>query len=247
MPYYFITEVLGILSNLIYVLLSFSLISSFREEETNQFSFHQDAQNFIKYFLIACLMLITIWIFSVINYRLGIVRIRVINYDVIWSIIPLLTYVIGYYMQKQPELFRIQKTFKIRSISQKRLSGEQIDAMKSKLDKLMTTKKIYLINDLTLPNLADKLGEKPNDVSWLLNESYKSTFYDFINKYRIEELLDKINNNEHIKTTLLGLAYECGFNSKSTFNKAFKKVTSKTPSEYINEYSSLATEKKMSA
>jgi len=59
-------------------------------------------------------------------------------------------------------------------------------------------------------------------------------FNDFINNYRIEAVKTMFLNEEHKKSTLLGIAYDCGFNSKATFNRAFKKHTSCTPKEYLN-------------
>ena len=115
-----------------------------------------------------------------------------------------------------------------------RLSSDRIDTMKKSLESLMSDDKIFVKSDLTLSALSETMETKPNDLSWLLNEEYTTTFYDFINQYRVKEFLTKVQNNEHLKSTILGLAIDCGFNTKSTFNKAFKKSTTKTPSEYIS-------------
>ena len=62
-------------------------------------------------------------------------------------------------------------------------------------------------------------------------------FNDFINHYRIEAVKEKLNFGEHHKTTLLGIAFDCGFNSKATFNRAFKKSTSLSPKDYLKSIS----------
>jgi len=79
------------------------------------------------------------------------------------------------------------------------------------------------------------LGTSTNDLSWLLNNVYQSNFYDYINQHRIAAFLEKIKEKEHKRHTLLFLSMEVGFNSKSTFNKAFKTILQDTPSNYIKK------------
>lgn len=237
MPYYKAIELLAILSNTIYILASFWTLAKYQQEEKNQFSFQQNPQRFMKLFLVSCLILIVLWMLNAIRFQLGVGFIKFMRYDFIWSSVPFLTYVIGYYMQRQPELFRINRVDSSKP-SSKRLGTEKINVMKASLEKLMLIDKVYANNNLTLSALSEMMNVKPNDLSWLLNESYSSTFYDFINQYRVNQFLTKVENNEHLKSTILGLAIDCGFNAKSTFNKAFKKATGKTPSEYINNLGS---------
>jgi AraC-like DNA-binding protein len=248
MPYYKSIEVLAILSNAAYILASFRILFKYRHEEKNQFSFQQNPQRFMNLFLVSCLVLVSLWLFNAVKFQWGFSFIKFMRYDFIWSFIPFLTYVIGYYMQRQPELFRINKVGFSKPSSQ-RLSLEKINAMKESLERLMSTDKVFVKNKLTLSALSEMMAVKSNDLSWLLNESYSSTFYDFINQYRVNEFLNKVADDEHLKHTILGLAMDCGFNTKSTFNKAFKKTTGITPSEYINNLDSgiAAYNKKLSA
>lgn len=100
----------------------------------------------------------------------------------------------------------------------------------------MTNEKIFLQSDLTLADVAEMLQTSTNNVSWLLNQVYKTTFYDFINQYRVKEFVKKVENQEHLKHTILALSMDVGFNSKSTFNKAFKDTMQDTPSNYIKKH-----------
>jgi AraC-like DNA-binding protein len=232
--YYKINEMSGVVSNLTYMSLSFWLVLKYEKEEKNQLSFRQNPQRFMKVFLLGFLMLIILWSLNVIKIRWGVSFIKFMRYDFIWSFIPFLTYVIGYYMQKQPELFRINRIDSSnQSRSMQRISMDRAETMKITLERLMSKDKIYRQNDLTLLSLSSRMNEKPNDLSWLLNESYTTSFYDFVNQYRVKEFLQKVENNEHKTTTIIGLAMDCGFNSKSTFNKTFKKLMNQTPSEFI--------------
>jgi|SRR5579863_783235 len=97
---------------------------------------------------------------------------------------------------------------------------------------LLDQKKSYLDPLLTLNKLARQLSISDKQLSQVINERTGNNFNDFINKYRIEEAQNLIKSNNHQQPNILTIAYEVGFNSKSTFNAAFKKFTNSTPSEY---------------
>ncbi|MBE5320348.1 helix-turn-helix transcriptional regulator [Pedobacter sp. MR2016-19] len=103
----------------------------------------------------------------------------------------------------------------------------------SELTKLLDQQKPYLISELTLNQLASMMTLNSGILSRVINTGYNLNFNDFINGYRIKEVLSKIDDQEHKKITLLGIALDSGFNSKATFNRAFKKQMGKTPLEYI--------------
>jgi AraC-like DNA-binding protein len=85
---------------------------------------------------------------------------------------------------------------------------------------------------------STKLGVHPNYLSQIINQKEKKNFYDFVNTYRFEEFKKLIAQQKNQQYTLLSLAYDCGFSSKSSFNRYFKKATGQTPSEYTTAVSS---------
>jgi len=99
----------------------------------------------------------------------------------------------------------------------------------------MNEKKIYLNPDLKLATMAEKLELPPHQLSKFINEKFNKSFTDYINGYRVNEFINRINHPDHKALTVYGIALEVGFNSKSAFNSAFKKITGKTPSEYKTE------------
>ncbi len=104
-----------------------------------------------------------------------------------------------------------------------------------RIDGLMRKEKPYLLPDITLDILAEKLSMPAKDFSMIINRHFESNFYEFINGYRIEEaklLLKDTNNN--VKT-ITDIYLEVGFNSKSVFNTFFKKIVGTTPSEYRHQ------------
>lgn len=101
-----------------------------------------------------------------------------------------------------------------------------------RLTALMTEEKPYLENELTLFALADMLNVPPNHLSQAINSLEGKNFFDYINEHRITLAKEKIASNQFQNLTLLGIAFDCGFNSKASFNRAFKKFTGKTPTEF---------------
>jgi len=106
------------------------------------------------------------------------------------------------------------------------------DEQKSKLDDLMLRVKIYQDPELRLDGLADSMAMSPRSVSALLNGHYQKNFYDFVNYYRVLDAQDQLRNTRTKDKTIQRIFEDAGFNSKTTFNTLFKKITGYTPSEY---------------
>lgn len=109
---------------------------------------------------------------------------------------------------------------------------------KSRIETLIISEKLFQNPELTLSDLAQKLETNVAIVSKTINQGFLINFNDFINNYRIEAVKKAFENNEHKKSTLLGIAFDCGFNSKATFNRAFKKNTGLSPKKYLEKLAS---------
>lgn len=112
------------------------------------------------------------------------------------------------------------------------LNDEQFEKYKTRLEKAITEEKIFTENELSLAGLSKKINIQPYQLSELISRVYGESFFDFINRYRINEIKSRLNNPAFESYSLLGIAMDCGFNSKSSFNAAFKKFTGLTPSEF---------------
>jgi len=91
----------------------------------------------------------------------------------------------------------------------------------------------YLDAELTLSELARQVDLSPSQVSQTINSGFQMNFNEFINQYRVEAVKSILKKGEKSNLSMLGIAMECGFNSKATFNRTFKKFTQLTPSEYL--------------
>ena len=103
------------------------------------------------------------------------------------------------------------------------------------LKKVIRTSRYYKDPELSLVSLAEKLGLTTHELSRIINTALKKSFNDFINEYRVAEVVRKMQDPAYDHITLLGLAFESGFNSQSTFTRIFKHMTGKSPLAYKND------------
>jgi AraC-like DNA-binding protein len=167
--------------------------------------------------------------------------------DLIWFVFATSPFFLGYYAIHQPEIFKISQKHNILGSeseidlnapiqSEKNYveSREVIkDELAGKIEEIMKESKPYLNPKLTLNDLAAQLNVSPHVMSKTLNDSFQKNFFDFINTYRTETFKEKLDDPKFQNYTFLAVAFEAGFNSKSAFNRSFKRVTGQSPSEYL--------------
>ena len=115
------------------------------------------------------------------------------------------------------------------------LREEQAEEYLTELLRFMDEEKPYLDGDLTINDLARKTGIPRHYITEVLNEKYGRNFFSFVNEYRVKEVISRISDPKYHHYTILAIAFDSGFNSKSTFNSFFKEFTGKTPSAYRDE------------
>lgn len=107
--------------------------------------------------------------------------------------------------------------------------------IKNNLLKLMEDELLFEQPDLTLTDIAKKLATNSVILSKVVNQQFSMNFNDFINQYRVNAIIERIKNPKFKNQTLLAIAFDAGFNSKATFNRAFKKFTNKNPKDFLSE------------
>lgn len=141
----------------------------------------------------------------------------------------LIIYALSFTLTKQSAFFQQKPTKKYEKSS---LTEEIQENTLEKLQTLMQTQKPFLDSGFSLPSLAKNLGVSQHHLSQILNESLKQSFFDFTAQYRIEEAKVLLKNSVNAHLKIEEIAEMVGYNSKSAFNTAFKKITGKTPSEF---------------
>lgn len=112
------------------------------------------------------------------------------------------------------------------------LSEEDLESWKKKVSNLFEKEKPYLDSELTLSDLSARLKTNTSILSQVINKGFDKNFNDFINEFRVYEYQAKVKAPQYAHYTRLAVAFDCGFNSKATFNRAYKKLTGQNPSDF---------------
>lgn len=230
---------IGYLSKVLYFAFTIQLYWNYRRRIQAYFSnTYRMELNWIRNFLlIYCIFLFTLqYVMDIIN-----TFIVDLHWQQNWWTF-LATALTAYYLGMKGYFTDISKLFALTgkaevktSLAPKAESGEKDEShevWKNKLEELMDTQKPYLNPDLTLGDLARQVGVSTNSLSQVINAAFGRNFNDFINGYRVEAIKAKLAAGEQKQKSLLGIAMDCGFNSKATFNRTFKKFTQVSPSEF---------------
>lgn len=237
-------------SGVIYVFFSNRLLLKHKKKIRNQFS---DLEKINLKWL------------QFLTYGLGIVWFLVIftrNDVLIFSAVSIFVILIGFFGLQQEDIFSstkdndietqgltmeslqnevsIQKEEEKGKYNSSGLSDEKANLLHAQLSLAMEEDKVYTNSKLSLSELADKLNTPANYLSQILNEKEEQNFYDYVNTFRVNEFKRLISIPKNQNLTLLAVAYDCGFNSKSSFNRYFKKCTGQTPSQYLKTIKSEA-------
>lgn len=179
-------------------------------------------------------------VFLVVNLTFLFGLFAVIHLDImrwVWGsaglILSLSIFALGYKGILQREIFYFNSDLPVKPVEPKPAKDGAYDrALLDKLRVFMLDKKPFLDPELSLSGLAKQIGLSRNQLSQLINEGQGENFYDFVNKYRVEEVKRLMADPQKQNYNLLGMALEAGFKSKSTFNLIFKRFTGLTPTEY---------------
>ncbi|MBA4317626.1 MAG: hypothetical protein C0412_04420 [Flavobacterium sp.] len=227
---------------LLYTILSLRVLAKFYEKMKNSYSNLDRLKfNWLRYLLTGTSIVWCVVAVSIVYDSLlpgGYPE----NFDIIYIFISILIYAIGYGALNQPEVFNKTEIDEINTVSSESsakdkyekssLGDDDIENIKNNLLLLMNNKKLYLNSEITLTQLAGELNVTNHNLSETINKAFNKNFYDFINTYRVEEFKTRIKNPEYSNYSLLAVAFDSGFSSKSSFNTIFKKYTNQTPSEY---------------
>jgi AraC-like DNA-binding protein len=149
-----------------------------------------------------------------------------------WGILLYVISIGGYYT-RLPE--KQAPAFEPDAVAPDAEAGKPIEdsALQSQLQAFMNEKRPFLESELTLNELAGQVRMSPAALSRLLNQQFGQNFNDFVNAYRVAEVKRQLADPANAHLSLLGIAFSCGFNSKATFNRAFKKITGASPSDFL--------------
>lgn len=139
----------------------------------------------------------------------------------------------AFLLQETNHLQDTKKENNSRPISKNhKFDTQELSLIQTRLQHLFRQTKLYLNPELSLRLVAKELDISEKKLSYLLNQHMGVSFYDYVNALRIEEVKQKIQDPSYDQYTLLAIALECGFNSKTSFNRTFNRFEGVTPSKY---------------
>lgn len=228
----FILTTIIYLHFIIYSTLCLITLKNYEKKLKTRFSSIEEKKMAWLFFLITGF--IVIWLSAYINFILeNLGKSPVIPWEIIISFIFIFANAIVYKGLKQPELFSgfiSEEKNAVQKYAKTALPEKRKDEYLEKILFYMQNDRPFLNPLLTLDEFSEKTSIPSHYISQVLNTNLNQNFYDFINSYRIEESKNYLKNNH--KVTVLEVLYDAGFNSKASFNRAFKKCTGMTPSEY---------------
>ena len=227
----------------IYLIISLFRLRNHRRKIQNDFSFSENID--LQWLKHVVLSTTGVWIVAIImtlisNYN-DLIPSR-IGDNIIFAFLVILVFFIGYHGMKQQVIFSPVPSTKNSKPKSTKVKAQYVkSSLKDKESKeyldillnYMKDQQPYLDGKLSLAQVAESLDISTNHLSQVINSELNKNFFDFINGYRVELIKEKMLNKSNSHLTLLGMAYESGFNSKSTFNIIFKKFTETTPSQFM--------------
>lgn len=228
----FIMQLCSVISIVCYSYFSIKRIKAYNNENDLD---HEDNLKWLNRLIVIFAVLWAIWIpYALINNFVFNYYISDYDFYPLHTLIWFFTLWMGATVFLKPEVVLIENSRK--KVKILKIPSKQIIEHGQWLIERMKLNKYYLNPDLTMQSLASELGLHANVISKTINEGLNKSFSDFVNEYRINSVIEKLNNPEYSNITVLGMAYDSGFNSKTTFNRAFKKATGKTPMAYKEQF-----------
>jgi AraC-like DNA-binding protein len=185
--------------------------------------------SWVRFFMMVFLIVNVSFLFSL----FAVIHLEIMNW--VWKsvglILSLSIFALGYKGILQREIFDQRINNSIHE-SKESASPKPDQVLIDKLRSFMENQKPFLDPELSLSALSHEIGLNRNQLSQLINDGIGENFYDFVNKYRVEEVKRLMVDPQKQNYNMLGIALEAGFKSKSTFNLIFKRFTGLTPTEY---------------
>ena len=178
------------------------------------------------------------YIFAYLIYGLILMKIIKIDFLIHPQIIlmSMLVLYVGFSAYARPEVFNMAVPGNEDAKYQKSgLTKGFSKELKEQLIHLFEAEKIFKDSSISLDSLSERLGTTRHNASQVINEHFHMNFFELVNTFRIEEAIEMLKNDYHRNLHIIDVAYEVGFNNKVTFNKAFKKETQLTPTQFLKD------------
>ena len=248
----FASEFFNSLLGPLYVIWSLVVLQKHKKNIANNFSYTEEID--LKWLQYVLMGLGFVWAVVVAANFLNVFPNQEMGSHMIFLAVTIAVFFLGYFGIKQQAIYlpapskpeskvssRPTESLKTKDEDRYKHSGlktKDAEMYLEQLLKYMEEERPYLNGKLSLKDVASYLDISVNHLSQVINEQLGKSFFDFVNEYRVTEVKRLMSEAKHEQFTLLAVAYDSGFNSKSSFNSIFKKMTGQTPSEYVSKMAS---------
>jgi AraC-like DNA-binding protein len=228
--YYYVAELSSLLSFLVF--LVFSIAAVYRYERSIRDAYSNIERMSLRWLQFLVYSMAIILLCAAAQYLMG------RDFKLIWILLSLLMYVIGYFTLMRPVIL-VGEMGKNGSdkYATSPLTADIISKSTRAIDTIMEEEKVYLDSEITLPVLAGKLSIPVHHLSQVINQAYHRNFFEFISHHRIMAAREMLSSPEGGDQRIVDVCYRVGFNTVSAFNKSFKKITGLTPTQFRNNIS----------
>lgn len=219
------------LSLVIYLVLSFLYFRKYQSWLANNYSnLSRKLLNWLKFSLITLILVCIAWLFEAV---LRDFKNTYYQYDFSTNLLCIVIYGVGVLGMQEADTLVEFKGEKVADRSGAIIKPDE--AVVRLIDEAMTGHRLYLNPELTLAELAAFLNLPAKTVSFNINAAYNKPFNTYINSFRVDEIKRRLQTADLQKFTLLSIAFDSGFNSKTSFNRIFKEFTGTSPSDFIKK------------
>lgn len=230
-----------LVSVFLYWFLSLKLILKHRKEIPFQFS-NYTAKNSLNWLVFVLSLFLVLFIADFVGtFLIRVLEIKVMKVSFLYLNLTLFAFIMIFFGINQSSIYKTRKITGMENENPENneskparsvINDTQIDELTAAIIQYLKTKKPYLNPEYSLQMMADDLNISRHKLSETINSGQKKNFYKLINEFRVQEVKDMLVNPAFSHYSVLGVGLECGFNSKSSFNRIFKEETGFTPTEF---------------
>lgn len=232
-------HILLIISMFIYWIFSVKLILNHRKNIPFYFS-NYSQKNTLSWLIFVVLIFLLVFLSDLLLFAIAkVFDLKVVEFLSLSANLTAFTFIMVFFGINQSVIYKFSKEEKdlLKNESEEKykrsgLGDKEIEDINSQIFNYLEIKKPYLNTEFSLQMMVDDLGISRQNISQVINTGQKKNFYKLINGFRVKEVKEKLLNPKYEHYTILGIAFECGFNSKTSFNRIFKEETGLTPTEY---------------
>ena len=225
-------SVFSFIYTLVLIILSYKHLTNHEKQYSLKKERKYEHYNWLKKTLIILFFLSLFWFVALFMYLTN--KAYTIYFNLLWLGLSVVIYWLGHLgiykyevIQERKKIRTLSSTSKLPLIIDAKTS-DNIDVIKNKLIR----EQLFLDSKLTLESLANEIGVSKSHLSRIFNNELNKSFSDYIKELRVKKAVTYLENPKFLNYTIVAIGLEAGFNSKTTFNTAFKKITGVTPSEY---------------